>query len=114
VPKTQIVLRSMYKRDIATNYFHMLSSRHIAWFMEAVGPLNNYSNQGFEALNHLMKWYLNTRTNKGGGRSKCKSKLRPIANLFLRRLIRTFGVYKEYDIKAKYTNGSTVDSDIYE
>ncbi len=70
-----LVLRSMYKWDIATNYFHMLSSQHIAWFMESVGPLNNYSNQGFEALNRLMKRYLNTRTNKGGGRSKCKSKL---------------------------------------
>ncbi len=46
-----LVLRSMYKQEIATNYFHMLSSRHIAWFMEAVGPFNNYSNQGFEALN---------------------------------------------------------------
>jgi hypothetical protein len=114
IDRAYLVLRSMYKRDIATNYFHMLSSRHIAWFMEAVGPLNNYSNQGFEALNRLMKRYLNTRTNKGGGRSKCKSKLRPIANLFLRRLIWTFGVYKEYDVKANYTNGSTVDSDIYE
>ncbi len=82
-----LVLRSMYGRDIATNYFHMLSSGHISWFMESVGPLNNYSNQGFEALNRLMKRYLNTRTNKGGGRSKCKSKLRPFAFLFLRRLI---------------------------
>jgi hypothetical protein len=82
--------------------------------MEAVGPLINYSNQGFEALNRLMKWYLNTRTNKGGGRSKCKSKLRPIVNLVLQSLIWTFGVYKDYDIKATYTNGSTLDSDVYE
>jgi hypothetical protein len=114
IDRAYLVLHSMYKRDIATNYFHMLSSRHIAWFMEAVGPLNNYSNQGFEALNRLMKWYLNTRTNKGGGRSKCNSKLQPIANLFLRCLIWTFGVYKEYDEKISYTNGSIVDSDISE
>ena len=39
-----LVLQSLYKRDIGTNYFHMLSSRHIAWFMETVGLLNNYSN----------------------------------------------------------------------
>jgi hypothetical protein len=109
-----LVLQSLYKKDIATNYFHMLSSRHIAWFMETVGPLNNYSNQGFEALNRLMKRYLNTRANKGGGRSRCKSKLRPIANLFLRRLIWTFDIYKSYDEKAVYTNGSTVDADIFE
>jgi hypothetical protein len=114
IDRCYLVLRSMYKRDVATNYFHMLSSRHIAWFMESVGPLNNYSNQGFEALNRLMKRYLNTRTNKGGGRSKCKSKLRPIAYLFLRRLIWTFGVYKEYDPKITYTNGSTVDAEIFE
>jgi hypothetical protein len=33
-----LVLQSMYKRDVATNYFHMLSSCHIEWFMETVGP----------------------------------------------------------------------------
>jgi hypothetical protein len=86
----------------------------IAWFMENVGPLDNYSNKGFEALNCLMKWYLNTWTNKGGGRSRCKSKLWPIAIFFLRRLIWTFDVYKEYDEKLVYANGSTVDSDIFE
>jgi hypothetical protein len=95
IDRCYLVLCSMYKRDVAMNYFYMLSSRHIAWFMESVGPLNNYSNQGFEALNRLMKRYLNTRTKKGGGRSKCKSKLRPIAYLFLQCLIWTFGVYKE-------------------
>jgi len=114
IDRAYLVLRSLYKKDIATNYFHMLSSRHIAWFMETVGPLNNYSNQGFEALNRLMKCYLNTRTNKRGGRSRCKSKLRPIANLFLRRLIWTLDIYKSYDEKAVYTNGSTVDADIFE
>ena len=61
-----------------------------------------------------MKRYLNTRTNKGGGRSKCKSKLRPIANLFLRRLIWTFGVFDQYDAKTTYVNGSTIDSDIFD
>jgi hypothetical protein len=70
-----LVICSIYQRDVATNYFHMLSSRYITWFMESVGPLNNNSNQGFKALNRLMKRYLNTRTNEGGGRSKCKSKL---------------------------------------
>jgi hypothetical protein len=114
IDRAYIVLRSMYKHGVATNYFHMLSSRHISWFMEHVGPLNNYSNQGFEALNHLMKRYLNTRTNKGGGRSKCKSKLRPIANLFLRRLIWTFGVHDAYDAKISYTNGSTLDAEIFD
>jgi hypothetical protein len=33
-----LVLQSMYKRDVATNYFHMLSSCHIEWLMETVGP----------------------------------------------------------------------------
>jgi hypothetical protein len=112
--RAYLVLCSMYKRDIATNYFHMLSPHHISWFMEHVGPLNNYYNQGFEAFNRLMKRYLNTRTNKGGGRSKCKSKLRPIANLFLRRLIWTFGVYDRYDARISYINGSTIDSEIFE
>jgi hypothetical protein len=109
-----LVLRSMYGRDIATNYFHMLSSDHIAWFMESVGPLNNYSNQGFEALNRLMKWYLNTCTNKGDGQSKCKSKVRPIAFLFLRRLIWTFNVYTEFDGKVLYPSGSMVNSEIFD
>ena len=114
IDRAYIVLHSMYKRDVATNYFHMLSSRHISWFMEHVGLLNNYSNQGFEALNRLMKRYLNTRTNKVGGRSKCKSKLRPIANLFFRCLIWLFGVHDAYDAKISYTNGSTLDAEIFD
>ncbi len=57
VDRAYLVLRSMNKKDIATNYFHMLSSHHIRWFMENVGPLNNLSNQGFEALNRLIKRY---------------------------------------------------------
>ncbi len=60
IDRAYLVLQSMYHRDIATNYFHMLLLRHIEWFMESVGPLNNYSNQGFEVLNRLMKRYLNT------------------------------------------------------
>ncbi len=88
--------------------------RPYSLFLESVGPLNNYSNQGFEALSRLMKRYLNIRTNKGGGQSKSKSKLRPITFLFLRHLIWTFNVYMEFDGKVSYPNGSTVNSEIFD
>ena len=65
----------MYGKDIATNYWHMLLLGHVLWFMNRLGNLYQYSNQGWEALNRLMKSYMNRQTNMGGGCDKAKSKL---------------------------------------
>ena len=74
--KNYLILHSMYGKDIVMNYWHMLSSGHILWFMNRLHKL-------WEALNRLMKGYVSWHTNMGGGCAKTKSKLKPVANLFL-------------------------------
>jgi len=114
IDKCYLVLRSMYQQHIATNYWHMLSAGHILWYMNKVGCLHKYSNQGWEALNRLVKNYLDRRTNMGGGRDKTKSKLKPLASLFIRRLFWTFKLDNEFDPAKKYSNVYIYDSDIYD
>jgi hypothetical protein len=106
IDKCYLVLRSMYQQHIATNYWHMLSAGHILWFMNKVGCLHKYSNQGWEALNRLVKNYLD--------RHKTKSKLKPLASLFIRRLFWTFKLDKEFGPAKKYGNLYIYDSDIYD
>ena len=70
------------------NYLHMIGSGHIYVYMKRWGNLNKYSQQGWEALNALIKFFFFRRTNKGGGNSGedgSKSKLIPIGNLIQRR-----------------------------
>ena len=71
-----------------TNYIHMIGSGHMYEYMTKWGNLNRYSQQGWEALNALIKLFFFRRTNKGGNNSGgkgLKSKLIPIAKLIQRR-----------------------------
>ena len=78
-----------------TNYIHMIGSGHLLKYMEMWGNLNKYSQQGWEALNALIKLFFFRRTNKGGFNStdgdisnlNNRSKLIPIGRLIQRRLI---------------------------
>ena len=58
-------------------------------YMRHWGNLTKYFQQGWEALNALIKLFFFRRTNKGGGNSgndkAKKSKLIPIGKLFQRR-----------------------------
>ena len=68
--------------------------------MQECGNLNQYSQQGWEALNALMTFFFFQRTNKGGFRSgadpmSCngqKSKLIPIIRLVQHRLLFIFKI----------------------
>ena len=72
-----------------TNYIHMIGSGHTLVYMRRWGNLTKYSQQGWEALNALIKLFFFWRTNKGGKNSGewsvKKSKLIQIAMLFQRR-----------------------------
>ena len=68
----------------------MIGSGHMMQYMVRWGNLTKYSQQGWEALNALIKLFFFTRTNKGGGNScfsadSKKSKLVPIGKLMQRR-----------------------------
>ena len=75
-----------------TNYIHMIGVGHMLEYMQQYGNLNRYSQQGWEALNALIKLFFFRRTNKGGKNSgesvtNLKSKLVPIGRRIQIRLL---------------------------
>ena len=56
----------VYGREGCTNYTHLLSSSHVMRYMIEWKCLYRYSQQGWEALNALIKAYFFRRTNRGG------------------------------------------------
>jgi hypothetical protein len=79
-----------------TNYFHMIGSGHMTYYLREWRNLYRYSQQGWEALNSLLKNIYFRRTQRGGHKgdgSTRNSKLEPIANWIQRRL---FFMSKKY------------------
>ena len=107
-----------------TNYIHMMGAGHIAEYLYKWRNLYRYSQQGWEAMNSLVKTFFFRRTNHGGGvrgYSK-KSKLIPIARWLQRRLIflcrateESIRQYSETNPMPKgYRTQMLLDNDIYE
>jgi len=111
-----LIFWSMYGQDFATNYWHMLSSLHFHYYMKKWKCFYQYSNQGWEALNWLVKSFLSRQTNHGGGKDWMKSKLHLIANLFLCHLFWMLGWLKDFeDSHSIPTNdGEETGHDIHE
>jgi hypothetical protein len=92
----------VYGKEGCTNYTHMLSSSHIMRYMQEWRCLHRYSQQGWEALNALLKSYFFRRTNRGGlaRNSTRKSKLLGIARWLQRRMMWYSGhgdaLFKQY------------------
>ena len=63
----------------------MIGSGHMLEYMKRWGNLTKYSQQGWEALNALIKLFFFRRTNKGGGKSSVKSELILIGQLMQRQ-----------------------------
>ena len=72
-----------------TNYIHMIGSGHIANYLYKWKNLYRYSQQGWEAMNLLIKTFFFRRTSHGGGvrGDSKKSRLIPIARWLQRRLV---------------------------
>jgi hypothetical protein len=79
----------VYGKEGCTNYTHMLSSSHVMRYMQEWKCLHRFSQQGWEALNALIKAYFFRRTNRGGlsKNSTRKSKLLGIARWLQRRIM---------------------------
>ena len=79
----------VYGKEGCTNYTHMLSSSHVMRYMQEWKCLHRFSQQGWEALNALIKSYFFRRTNRGGlsKNGTKKSKLLPIARWLQRRIM---------------------------
>jgi hypothetical protein len=71
----------LWQKEGVTNYIHMIASGHIADYLYKWKNLYRFSQQGWEAMNSLIKTFFFRRTSHGGGvrgNSK-KSRLIPIA-----------------------------------
>jgi hypothetical protein len=86
-------------REGCTNYTHMLGSGHVADMLFHHRNLYVFSNQGWEALNMLVKQVYFRRTARGGGR-QASSRLLPIARWLQRRLV-FMAVEDEEDLRRK-------------
>jgi hypothetical protein len=71
----------VYGKEGCTNYTHMLSSGHVMQYMQEWKCLNRYSQQGWEALNALMKSYSFRQTNLGGLSKKLQRRADSLALL---------------------------------
>jgi hypothetical protein len=49
-----------------TNYIHIIGSGHLTYFAQKYKNLYQFSQQGWEALNQLLKHYYFNNTNHGG------------------------------------------------
>jgi hypothetical protein len=86
-------------REGCTNYTHLLGAGHVADMLFHHRNLYVFSNQGWEALNMLVKQVYFRRTARGGGR-QASSRLLPIARWLQRRLV-FMAVTDEADLKNK-------------
>jgi hypothetical protein len=82
--------------DGITNYIHLLASGHIAEYVRYWKSLYPHSQQGWEALNSLIKTFYFHRTNRGGkpgGRrgNGRKSRVLGIGRWLLRRMVWAMG-----------------------
>lgn len=79
----------LWQKEGVTNYLHMIGSGHVAEYLFKWKNLYRFSQQGWEAMNSLIKTYFFRRTSHGGGVrgiSK-KSRLVPIARWLQRRMV---------------------------
>ena len=78
-----------------TNYIHLLGSGHISEFLFRWRNLYAHSQQGWEALNSLVKSVYFCRSSRGGGKG-LKSKLYAVARWSQRRMLWASGYTFEY------------------
>jgi hypothetical protein len=77
---------AMYGDEGVTNYLHMLATGHIMEYLFKYKNLYRHSQQGWEALNHLLKTFYFRRTGRGGGKYK-RHKLLSIGRWLQRRML---------------------------
>jgi hypothetical protein len=79
----------LWQKEGITNYLHMMGSGHISDYLYKWKNLYRFSQQGWEAMNSLIKTFFFRRTSHGGGvrGASKKSRLIPIARWLQRRLI---------------------------
>ena len=79
----------LWQKEGIMNYLHMIGSCHVTEYLFKWKNLYRFSQQGWEAMNSLIKTYFFRRTSHGGGvrGTSKKSRLVPIARWLQRRMV---------------------------
>lgn len=79
----------LWQKEGITNYIHMIGAGHVSDYLFRWKNLYRFSQQGWEAMNSLIKTFFFRRTNHGGGvrGASKKSRLIPIARWLQRRMV---------------------------
>jgi hypothetical protein len=89
---------AMHSSEGMTNYWHIWGSGHLAEYLLQWGSLYPFSQQGWEALNSMIKCYYFRRTQQGGLKGgkrasvKRKSHVEAIGLWFMRRSVWALGL----------------------
>ena len=72
-----------------TNYWHVTGSCHLVYYLEKKRNLYHYQNQAWEHVNHLIKRFFLTRTQRGGrhGGGARSSRVRALGRWMQRRFL---------------------------
>ncbi|KAJ1444988.1 hypothetical protein M885DRAFT_608985, partial [Pelagophyceae sp. CCMP2097] len=83
-----------------TNYWHIIGSCHIVYYLRRFGSMYRYQNQGWEHTNHLLKRFFLTRTQRGGrnGAGARVSRVRAVGKWSQRRLMWLCALVKPHDV----------------
>ena len=88
----------LHGRDGVTNYFHMIGSGHLKYYLKIWRNLYRFSQKGWENMNSLIRRFYFRRTQKGGYTGKKdvtnSSKAVPIAKWIQRTLMWKTGYNK--------------------
>ena len=98
-------------KRMMTNYFHMLGSGHIKYYMKEWGNLYRYEQEGWESLNALIKSRFFLHTQRGGFVAKGESagsdpivsnRAGSLGKWFVRNLLWKSGKANEYMCKRQH------------
>ena len=99
---TYSILMLLFGYPGLTNYWHIVGSMHLAFYLRRYRNLYRYQNQGWEHMNHLLKRFFLTRTQRGGrcGKGNTRaSKVRSLGRWLQRRLMWLTKTVKAEDIR---------------
>ena len=98
-----------------TNYLHLIGAGHLLYYLKQYGNLYRLSQQGWEALNKLIKSHYHSKSNHGGclgtksGDMVRGKHLLPTANLITRRLCWLTRIGQEYFEGLEHCQPCTVE-----
>ena len=114
----------LWQKEGITNYIHMIGSGHVADYLYKWRNLYRFSQQGWEAMNSLIKTFFFRRTSHGGGvkGASKKSRLIPIARWLQRRLIFLCRIneddirnyVKDHPMPPNYRTQAASEDDVYD